>query len=222
MSTDTNNPAEVEKRLWAEIEKAHIGMLGIVDEHEPARRARRSRHHRHAESLQHRERPRDRGMHQGAHHALRRRPPHERAEEVLRGPPRQPVHERREGPAEQQQRRRHHRQQQVLRHVRTEQPRTHRVQRRPERGSQRHEPAHEARGSSHAPPPRLDASQPSPAAQVRRRRDRHRHDRGARRAPRRPHAGGRRHVHSLAGGTATGARSGLEARSSAPGMRAGG
>ncbi len=31
MSTDTNNPAEVEKRLWAEIEKAHIGMLGVVD-----------------------------------------------------------------------------------------------------------------------------------------------------------------------------------------------
>jgi len=31
MSTDTSNPAEVEKRLWAEVDKAHIGMLGIVD-----------------------------------------------------------------------------------------------------------------------------------------------------------------------------------------------
>jgi general stress protein 26 len=35
MSTDTHNPApqkgDVEKRLWAEIDKAHIGMIGIVD-----------------------------------------------------------------------------------------------------------------------------------------------------------------------------------------------
>lgn len=31
MSTDTHDPAAVEKRLWAEIEKAHIGMVGIVD-----------------------------------------------------------------------------------------------------------------------------------------------------------------------------------------------
>lgn len=31
MHTDTENPAEVEKRLWHEIDRAHIGMLGIVD-----------------------------------------------------------------------------------------------------------------------------------------------------------------------------------------------
>ena len=31
MSTDTQDPAAVEKRLWSEIEKAHLGMIGIVD-----------------------------------------------------------------------------------------------------------------------------------------------------------------------------------------------
>ncbi|MDO9335324.1 MAG: pyridoxamine 5'-phosphate oxidase family protein [Caulobacter sp.] len=31
MSTDTHDPKAVESRLWAEIEKAHLGMLGIVD-----------------------------------------------------------------------------------------------------------------------------------------------------------------------------------------------
>lgn len=31
MSADTHDQAAVEKRLWAEIDKAHIGMVGVVD-----------------------------------------------------------------------------------------------------------------------------------------------------------------------------------------------
>ncbi len=31
MSIDNHNPAEIEKRLWAEIDGARVGMVGIVD-----------------------------------------------------------------------------------------------------------------------------------------------------------------------------------------------